>query len=85
MKFNRSEIMTAAWRICRRQGFAFAQALRMAWYQAKAAVQSYDVYGERIYDGSRERLASGVTYDEAGHIEWLNKHRFDNVYHVLAA
>lgn len=85
MKFNRSEIMQNAWRICRRTGLPFAQALRNAWYQAKAAVQRWDVYGERIYDGSRERLAKGVTYDEAGHVEWLNKYRFDHIRIVMAA
>lgn len=82
--YNRSQIMTAAWRRCRKFGTPFAQALRMAWYEAKAAVQRYDVYGERIYDESRERLAKGVSYDEAGHVEWLNKCRFDRVVIVAA-
>ena len=84
MKYDRSAIMTAAWNKARRTGIPFSAALRMAWYEAKAAVQRWDVYGERIYDGSRERLAKGVTYDEAGHIKWLHKYRFDSIAIVAA-
>ena len=79
MKYDHRQIMTAAWNKARRTGIPFASALRMAWYEAKAAVQRVDVYGIRIYDNSRERLAKSVTYEEAGRVEWLNKYRFDRI------
>lgn len=40
MKYNRREIMTAAWYKYRRtahMGISFGQCLRLAWYDAKAA------------------------------------------------
>ena len=36
MKYNRANIMSAAWRIFRKGIHTFAQALRMAWANAKA-------------------------------------------------
>ena len=37
MKYNLTSIMHTAWKIFRKGGIAFAEALRMAWANAKAA------------------------------------------------
>ena len=79
MKFNRSEIMKAAWNKVRRFGMAKSTALRLAWYEAKIAAQTYNVYGESFGMEAPVLIASGVSFDRAGEIEWLNKYRYDRI------
>lgn len=38
MKYNRSKIMSRAWHLFRKYSISFAQALRTAWQNAKAAM-----------------------------------------------
>lgn len=83
--YNRREIMTAAWRKVRRFGLTLSAALRMAWYEAKEAASRWDVYGFRIYDDSRVRLAAGVTADQAAQLKWQMHCRYDDIHIVPAA
>ena len=84
MKFNRSEIMTAAWRKYRFFSITFAQALRLAWVEAKLNGARFTLWGQRI-GGRPELIASGVNDDRAGELEWLNKYRYDRIWRVMAA
>lgn len=77
--YNRREIMNTAWTKYRRSGVPFAQALRLAWYEAKRDVARYTVIGVRIATGAETVLGDGLTFDEAGRVEWYNKHRYDAV------
>lgn len=54
MKFNLSEIMTAAWRIFRKMGVTFSEALHRAWMAAKAA----PINAQRI---EAAKAAAGIT------------------------
>ncbi len=72
MKYNRSEIMKAAWRKFRRFDLTFAQALRFAWMEARDAAPIWAVYG----DG--EQIASGLTYDRAGALREMIKFDYWN-------
>ena len=79
MKFNRSEIMKAAWDKHRRFGSEMSVALRMAWYEAKAAITRYNVYGEMIGSGAVTLIESGVTYERAGYLEYACSGRYDRI------
>ena len=54
MKFNLSEIITAAWRIFRKMGVTFSEALHRAWMAAKAA----PINAQRI---EAAKAAAGIT------------------------
>jgi len=84
MKFNRSEIMKAAWSKFRRFSITFAQALRMAWYEARIAAARYTVYGQRIGQEAVV-IASNVNDDRAAELEWRNKCSYDRIWRVMAA
>ena len=75
--FNRSEIMKAAWRNYRRFNVSFAEALRMAWYEAKKAAARYNVYGKRIHDGAAVLLLANATDNAAQECKYMNRYRFD--------
>lgn len=77
--FNRREIMTTAWTKYRRSGIPFAQALRLAWYEAKRDAARYRVIGVRLATGTETVLGEGLTFEEAGRTEWYNKCRYDDV------
>ncbi|HNW86698.1 MAG TPA: hypothetical protein PKJ47_07155 [Candidatus Limiplasma sp.] len=77
MKYNRSEIMKAAWRNYRRYSVSFSEALRMAWYEAKKAAARYNVYGKRIHDDSMVLLLANVTDNTAQEYKYMNRNRFD--------
>lgn len=79
MKFNRSQIMKAAWKKHARHGMDMSTALRIAWMEARQAVTRYNVYGERFGMDGPELIASGVSFDRAGEVEWLNKYRYDRI------
>lgn len=82
--FNRSEIMKKAWHYHRRFGQSMKLALSRAWREAKAALIRYNVIGQR-FGREDEIIASGVTYERAGELEWFNKCRYDNIKLVKAA
>ena len=75
MKYNRSEIMKAAWRNYRRYSVSFSEALRMAWYEAKKAAARYNVYG--IHDDSVVLLLANATDSAAQECKYINRYRFD--------
>ena len=78
--YNRREIMDRAWglyRTCKK--VTFADALRMAWREARMALVRYNVYGENIYNGRRELLLSNATDEAAQQCKWMNKSRYDIV------
>ncbi|MDY4007461.1 MAG: hypothetical protein SOY94_01180 [Candidatus Limiplasma sp.] len=77
--YNRCEIMKAAWRKVRRNGMTLSTALRLAWYEAKQAAPIWRLYGERIGMEGRELIASNLTSDKAGELQWLYKTRYDRV------
>ncbi len=77
--YNRREIMTTAWTKYRCFCITFAQALRLAWYEAKRDVARYTVVGVRIATGAETVLGEGLTFDEAGRVEWYNKCRYDAI------
>ena len=79
MKYNRSEIMKAAWRNYRRYSITFAEALRMAWYEAKKAAARYNVYGKRIHDESVVLLLANATDSAAQECKYTNRFRFDAI------
>lgn len=79
MKFNRSEIMKAAWQKRTRFGMDMSTALRIAWMEAKQRMTKYNVYGERFGMDEPELIAGGVSFDRAGEVEWLNKYRYDRI------
>lgn len=77
--YNRREIMKAAWRKMHRFGMNRSDALRLAWYEAKAAAPIWSVYGDRISMAAPKLIASGLTYEEARKQEWLNCCRYDHI------
>ncbi len=77
MKYNRSEIMKAAWRNHRCYAVSFSEALRMAWYEAKKAVARYNVFGFRIHDDSMVQLLANVANYAAQECKYLNRYRYD--------
>lgn len=77
--FNRREIMTTAWTKHRRFGIPFAQALRLAWYEAKRDVARYTVIGVRLATGAETVLGDGLTFDQAGELEWQLKCQYDAI------
>lgn len=79
MKFNRSEIMKAAWNKIRRFHMDKHTALRLAWMEAKQAVQRYNVYGECFGMDAPELIYGGVSFDRANEVEWLYKYRYDRI------
>jgi hypothetical protein len=79
MKYNRREIMKNAWFKVRRFNMTMKDAMRIAWYEAKKAAQRFNVYGESFYMDTPVLIASGVSFDRAGEIEWQNKCRFANI------
>lgn len=80
MKYNRKEIMAAAWGKYRRCCcISFAEALRLAWVDAKAANRRYTVTGYRIYNDTVTVLCTDCTWDEAGETEWRQKYAYDHI------
>lgn len=84
MKYNRSEIMKAAWQRVRK-GWAMKDALRVAWMDAKRPYLRYNVYGYQIYNDSLVLLRANCTDDQAGEAKWLNQYRYDRIDVKLAA
>lgn len=84
MKYNRSEIMRAAW-VKVRKGWRMSDALRMAWHEAKAPNLRYNVYGYQVYNDSRVLLMACCTEREAGECKWWNQYRYDRIDTTLAA
>ena len=84
MKFNRSEIMKAAWAKFRRFNIDFATALRQAWYEAKKLVLRFNVYGESLF-GGKELLLSGGTDEQVRDCKYYNQYRYDNIIVTVAA
>lgn len=82
--FNRREIMKTAWHYHRRFGQSMKLALTRAWREARMALVRYNVIGQR-FGREDEIIASGVSYDRAGELEWFSKCRYDNVKVVKAA
>lgn len=78
MKFNRTAIMQTAWKKYRRFDLTFAQALRLAWMEARLAAARFDVWGER-FNANPVLIASGVTHDRAGELEWFYKTSYDRI------
>ena len=78
MKFNRSAIMQTAWKKYRRFDLTFAQALRLAWVEARLAAARFDVWGES-FNAHPVLIASGVTQDRAGELEWFYKTSYDRI------
>ena len=78
MKFNRSEIMKAAWKKYSRFDITFAQALRLAWVDAKMAVARFNVWGEN-FNEEPVLLGSNLTYDQAGELKWRKETSYDFV------
>lgn len=74
--YNRREIMKTAWHKVRRYSMDLSTALRLAWYEAKSAAPIWRLYGERIGKDAPELIASGVTFDRAGELEWMYKTRY---------
>lgn len=79
MKYNRHEIMKNAWNKVRRFNMTMSTALRLAWYEAKNAVQTFNVYGERFGMEAPVMIASGVNFERASEIEWRNRNRYDRI------
>lgn len=77
--YNHREIMTTAWTKHRRFGIPFAQALRLAWYEAKRDVARYTVIGVRLATGAETVLGDGLTIDQAGELEWQLKCQYDAI------
>ena len=77
MKYNRSEIMKAAWRNYRRYNVSFSEALRMAWYEAKKAAARYNVYS--VHDDSVVLLLANATDNAAQECKYMNRYRFDAI------
>ena len=76
MKFNRSEIMKTAWKKFNRFNLTFAQALRLAWVEAKLAVTRFNVYGERFSE-EPVLLGSNLTSDQAEELKYWQKCYYD--------
>ena len=76
--FDRSQIMKTAWHYRRRFGHSMQQAMSRAWREAKLALARYNVIGQR-FGREDEVIASGVTYQRAGELEWFNKCCYDNI------
>lgn len=70
--YDRRAIMKAAWNKFNRFDLTFAQALRMAWMEAKDAAPIWSVYG----DG--KLIASGLTFNRAGELEDMYKFNYWN-------
>lgn len=83
MKFNRTAIMQTAWKKHRRFDLTFAQALRLAWMEAKMAAARFDVWGQCI-GGEPELIASNVGDERASELEWLKKPLYDRVWRCAA-
>ena len=79
MKYDRRQIMKAAWRKYRCFSIPFAQALRMSWYEARTAAARYNVYGQRIGQEAVV-LGCGVNTERAGELEWMNKCSYDRIW-----
>lgn len=90
MKYNRSEIMKAAWSNYRIwqyvPGYTFARALQLAWHYAKKAAEEaekavvlYNVVGYKLHNGSERVIASGVDSDTAARLKWENGCQYDVV------
>ena len=79
MKYNPSEIMRAAHYKRRCFDMTFAQALHLAWVDAKAKAARYNVYGERFGMDGMQLLAGDVDYREAERTQWYNMCRFDRI------
>ena len=84
MKFNRSQIMKTAWFKYTCCNLTFAQALKLAWAEAKMAAARYNVFGQSI-GCEAVLIEGGVNADRAGELEWWNKTRYDRVWTVKAA
>lgn len=76
--FDRRQIMKTAWHYRRRFGHSMQLAMSRAWREARMTLARYNVIGQR-FGREDEIIASGVTFERAGELEWLNKCRFDNV------
>lgn len=84
MKYNRSEIMKAAWNKFNRFDLTFAQALKLAWAEAKMSAIRYNVFGQSI-GCEAVLIEGGVNADRAGELEWWNKTRYDRIWMVKVA
>ena len=81
MKYNRSEIMKAAWMRFKHNRYfngTFAESLHLEWSKAKQAAARYDVWGDS-FNGELKKLASGVTDEEAAKIADLWRTDFDYI------
>ena len=83
--YNRSEIMKAAWYKYRHFDITFAQALRLAWVDARQAAARYNVYGERFGMTDPELIESGVDAERVAYLKDLHEYRYDRVWTVKAA
>lgn len=79
MKFNRSEIMKTAWNKFSRFDLTFAQALRLAWAEAKLAAMRFDVWGESFGMDEPVLLGSNLTNDQAEELRYWEKSQYDFV------
>ena len=85
MKFNRSEIMKAAWKKFNRFDLTFAQALHLAWAEAKLAAMRFNVWAESFGMSEPVLLGGNLTNDEAEELVYWKKSRYDRVWTVKAA
>lgn len=79
MKFNRSEIMKTAWRKFTHFDLTFAQALHLAWAEAKLAAMRFNVWGENFGMEEPVLLGSNLTNDQAEELRYWKKYQYDFV------
>lgn len=79
MKYNRSEIMRTAHRKYSSFTLTFAQALHMAWAEARMKAARYNVYGERFGMDGMVLIVGNVDMKHAAEIEEMNKCRYDRI------
>lgn len=65
-KYNRSQIMSQAWAMCRNKfyGYTFTEALKMAWHYAKE-----EVAGLEAVEARKEAQAAADAQREASRVE----------------
>lgn len=84
MKFDHRDIMTRAWAKRHSLRIPFADALHIAWMEAKIAAARYNVYGQS-FGASPVLIAACASHDRAGELEWMHKYRFDRLWRVKVA
>ena len=68
MKYNLTEIMTRAWKIFRKMGITFAEALHRSWISEKAkAVNADRIQKAAAAAGIREEVRTWSGWKEAGY------------------